>query len=632
MTVSFPSSRVTLADVPEVTAFRAKFQYNFFTRDEMTNDGGTVPARLLEVPGQVLNDKRIDLIAKSNPRFVRFSFCPVQPFATRQNEFVTTQEHAGAGFATDIEDNIQSIQTEESFSNNSFLGMSFQDDNSDRKFKTIVSGSIAKRVTSHNRLKLAQIEDQTTTIIDGLTDEHSLLDAAKALAEQTSGQVSDNLVSAALDKIQILKLSFIDDEKTTELINDTFEAVKDVTIKAQFNNKIVGTVVSSVVNDNMSNFSDEFSQILSDAVSRQQHALSVATPNVINKDEFDSLFEAIRVQPVDATDIITGSRILGYVIVKYELQNGLTPVKRESIILNGHTSTVAVDSKVAYGKVYVYTIRTIAEVTVRATNDDSTEVVNAVGLIASRRSKRITVSCVENVPPPPPVDFCITWDYKQRAPTLMWSFPTNTQRDIKKFQVFKRNTIASAFQLIHELDFNDAAIKFGNLETPAASSVEVLKSPSTLYTDLGFGKDSSAIYALCSVDAHGLTSNYSMQFDVKFDRFANKLTKELVSSSGAPKAYPNMMLSTDLFMDTIKSSGHSRVTVVFDPEFLEVNDKNGNGLDLIATGPADEKYKLQIINTDVQKQASVDITVKDRRNTTPSDINANSGQGTRRTI
>jgi hypothetical protein len=120
---------------------------------------------------------------------------------------------------------------------------------------------------------------------------------------------------------------------------------------------------------------------------------------------------------------------------------------------------------------------------------------------------------------------------------------------------------------------------------------------------------------VCSVDAHGLSSAYSIQFFVKFDRFKNKLIKELVSNSGAPKAYPNMNLLTDTFVDSIRDSGHKKLRVVFNTEFLKVADSKDNDLKVLKTSD-NSKYRFQMINIDLQEQKVFDISLVDRRKTT----------------
>ena len=50
-----------------------------------------------------------------------------------------------------------------------------------------------------------------------------------------------------------------------------------------------------------------------------------------------------------------------------------------------------------------------------------------------------------------------------------------------------------------------------------------MKVGSTLYRDIDFTKDSVYIYAVCAIDARNLTSGYSLQMQVSFDKKSNKI-------------------------------------------------------------------------------------------------------------
>jgi hypothetical protein len=150
-------------------------------------------------------------------------------------------------------------------------------------------------------------------------------------------------------------------------------------------------------------------------------------------------------------------------------------------------------------------------------------------------------------------------------------------------------------------------------EYPLPELLERTNSFVGIYLDREFGKDSNCIYAVAATDAHGLTSNYSIQLQASFDRFENKLVKKLVSLSGAPKQYPNAYLNADTFVDTIKDSGHTRIRVVFNPDYLTLVNGKYADLGLLKTNRANGKYRLQLINVDLQAQQSVDIALQDYR-------------------
>ena len=90
-----------------------------------------------------------------------------------------------------------------------------------------------------------------------------------------------------------------------------------------------------------------------------------------------------------------------------------------------------------------------------------------------------------------------------------------------------------------------------------------------------------------------------------------------ISPKGAPKPYPNLYLSEDLFKDTMKTSGYENIHVFFDPEYINA----GNSVDglfesagLISTDQKDElsTYHIQILNLDMQQNRTVDIKINDK--------------------
>ncbi len=205
------------------------------------------------------------------------------------------------------------------------------------------------------------------------------------------------------------------------------------------------------------------------------------------------------------------------------------------------------------------------------------------------------------------------WDYQNASLQVNWAFPSNTQRDIKGWQVFRRKSVNDPFSLIAQLDFDDSAIKTPSAETVDSSLIKRYSGPTTFFIDAEFDKDSSYIYAVCSVDAHAMTSNYSVQYHVKFDRIQNKLTKTFISQSGAAKQYPNTYLKAELSLDSVKSSNIENIRVYFDPEYLNVTDRFGRDLQFLKTDRRNGVYRMVMLNTDRQLQSNVDITLKDLR-------------------
>ena len=99
-----------------------------------------------------------------------------------------------------------------------------------------------------------------------------------------------------------------------------------------------------------------------------------------------------------------------------------------------------IDKNVRYGGVYTYEIRSIYQVELiaesRVESDASLDSVSVAKVLIASEGSMASVNCVEKVPPPPPTNLNISFDYKTRKPFVTWQFPVNPQRDIKRFQIF----------------------------------------------------------------------------------------------------------------------------------------------------------------------------------------------------
>jgi hypothetical protein len=117
------------------------------------------------------------------------------------------------------------------------------------------------------------------------------------------------------------------------------------------------------------------------------------------------------------------------------------------------------------------------------------------------------------------------------------------------------------------------------------------------------------------VDAHGYVSNYSSQYRVTFNKRLNNIVVKCVSPQGAPRPYPNLYVNLPgtLTIDSITRSNVNKITVVFDPEYLEVTDRDGNDLGLIKYGSESAKYYVNVIDTSRAEQVAVPVTINDLR-------------------
>jgi hypothetical protein len=86
-----------------------------------------------------------------------------------------------------------------------------------------------------------------------------------------------------------------------------------------------------------------------------------------------------------------------------------------------------------------------------------------------------------------------------------------------------------------------------------------------------------------------------------------------ISPPGAPKTYPNLLINKQVFVDTIKNEGYSQMTVVLNPDFLNLKNIRGDDLGLIKTQESGGEYVIKLINLDLQKDQTVKFQVLDTR-------------------
>lgn len=550
---SLPSKKTVLVDIPKVENFAGEFYYGFFTKDERV-----VGTSSLSNP----------------PRYIWLSWKP-NVIGNNQNLMDKIS----------VKNNERKILDEQKFTGKNFSGFYFQDTGLDGKLSLYVKKGIE---------------------ILSPTSGSSALDSARILNDQTSDQINLGFLVDSIANTQSVNYP----SKTPNVL----DVLKTVGVSVQINNKIAGKMLTALTEDPTTPFTDEVLGILDNVKQIEKQAQTTHSSQFLSSDDYDfELTDYITIKKTSAQNFTPTLQTVGYKLDKWELDDVTPPVKMGSLFVENPKLSNLTDTDVKYGKTYLYTISQIVYLETQV-QDTAGEQMLAVGiLISSLPGNTISIVCKENIPPPPPADFSISWDYNNKSVCLMWSLPTTTQRDVKKIQIFKRFSIHEPFELIKMYDFDDSVVKTTFNEKPDQELVEMMVNPKMFFFDREFTKDSKCIYALCAIDAHGISSNYSMQIEVSFDKFANKLTKTLVSLSGAPKAYPNVFLRNDAFVDSIKDQGHKNLKIYFDPEFLKVLDAQGNDLGLLKTGVQDE-YLLQILNVDLQKQHILSIKLDDRSN------------------
>lgn len=600
---TYPSRKIVLADMPEVSNFYGEFVYNFFVKDENISEAST------EIPNgfYVSRESLANVTPIDTTRYDRFTSRYVllrwEPISLPNN---SPNDAFEAENKTVILDNLDAIYSESDLTLDEYSVINFKDLNSDNRTEVY-----ANILVSNEKFGLG---------ISSSLNDASLQEISKQLSDATPQEVTLNFISELVNQPSNYGVSFFDDSGIEQIGDSLVSEIADVTVRSTINNRFVYDIIKSSIDNPNSLFGDELSAMANKALGIQKQFRASINPSIISGKDYD--FEVSKV--VGYKVITTGEEIpeawkpsvfcTGYLIEKYKkTQDGsLILVKTDSV--EAVSQGFYFDNQVKYGDKFQYSICSVFLAQTFATHPETGERM-IIRILVKSKPRFADVECSEDSPPAIPSDFSISWDYEKDKPVVYWSMPLNPQRDIKFFKIYKRFSILEPFELVSIYDFNDliAPPDYGF----ANHLIKKFTGPETFYIDYSFTKDSKeAIYAIVSVDARGISSNYTQQLKIKFDKIKNSLIVEQIAEIGAPIPYPNMTLDNSMFVETIKTSGAKRLQLYFNPEYYSTFTRQSDGKkqDLgLLTNKNQGKYFMQFINIDLQKQSNVEITLADNR-------------------
>ena len=622
---SNPSTPVYSLNIPEVSGFTSEFFYNFYVTDESTNATSKLD------PGAVSLLTPKDALRK-NPEYTAFNLRVPRYVVLKWNAMPndnTTPNPLLDGVLNNTP--VASLVVgEDQFSSLKYYSFSFQSLNKIQNTHRLISTpspnsdfSLSTNIDSY----INDVLNSVNMANDGNTNQENL---DKQIQKFVTGaeQLGDN-------PNETLGISFYDKDNKQIKYTSGFEQIflNEVVINSKINALTIPNIFDT------SGLSPSMQKALDEAYKDANN--NVDQVNSFKFDPFLSI-TPVMIYPgsFNAGDVNKWTATfapVGYIIDKYELtENNTKFIKIESFVINDPNSTSLTDAKVKYGSSYYYAIRSIYSIETPA-YVSSNEVKKVKYYVSTDRPTTTHILSFENVPPPSPTELDFVWNYKTRELNVTWAMPPNSQRDIKQFQIFRRKTINDPFQLLKQQCFDKSDVRYltgeiidGNrtaMSPEEQKFVEIQEFPTMRYVDKEFYADiesftsSKYIYALASVDAHGLISNYSAQFEVYFDFFQNKLIKKEISSAGAPRPYPNIDLDISVFKDVISVSGEAskKLKVYFTPEYFNIKPypityPDQSKTILTTTNPSSKQkgyYKLQIINIQNQKSDFLKISVED---------------------
>ena len=165
MSKSLPSYPVSVIDVPEVRNFVGTFKYNFFTKDESTNDKPTI--KLINESTEI-NEKVINFVSSRIPKFVILNFTPTLITDTGREFFGDAIRNNLTRNQSDIRvsENITNVVSEDTATANRFTTINFHDADLTTKIADLISGTLDKQQllsnidTNLNSFRLSRISTQ----------------------------------------------------------------------------------------------------------------------------------------------------------------------------------------------------------------------------------------------------------------------------------------------------------------------------------------------------------------------------------------------------------------------------------------------------------------------------------------
>jgi hypothetical protein len=587
---SFDSLVVPLADVPEAPDYKVDFQFQGFSLDA------------------AVQEKLADF------QFVEISFTALDE-DNLLFDGVDIQSPVDEISLIDYYNNGQ-IQSE-LISANKVSSIYYQDN-----FSTDTAAQVIEDIAGGLNVDISNL-----SLSDAAS---SILFAAESINLGSDSNISDDIVNAML-----LENSFRNDSDI-----QSFEAGLSILGKVNekshalfFDNRIISDAIFAGSKSQFGAFSAPMG---ADAIA----PISADSPNVLQgiaRSEYSvgsldaSDYEFV-VNPIlnSFPDIgeISEVKIAGYVVEKFEILGDGSQLEMTPYIISANDitpgKTVKIqDPEIILSNLYSYVLSTVAVYKIRDVVNLETGLLEDIEILIKSRPQTATLIAGAKFPDPP-TDVNYTYDSINKNLLIHWDFSSsNTTSLVKKFQIFRRESINESFTLIRQYDFDDSENPVEQIEDIDFGLNVKIGEPLTFYIDEDFKADKEYIYAICSISEDGASSQYSVQTMVKYSNAERKLLLKKVSQSGAPKPYPNFYIDQDLDVDIMRTSKSNAMTVYLDPDVFNLRipgDENNDGIvdpeetapiQFIRTNRTGGKYIMQLINTDLLKEQRFEITIDD---------------------
>lgn len=583
------SRRYTIVDVAEPRDLTTKFVYNFFVSDERINDSGETAVKGIK------NDTLQKLIDSDSlrfevPRYVEVSFSQVNTFG---NDFGDAKNQS---YLNSFDSS--KISSEETITNIGFAALRESDESSLPRLK--------EKFDALSKVMGLNFEDP---------DQSKNLSNAMNIPQE---DVQSVLSPLSNDR-------FVVNAKKDATPVSPFQKSTEARVISQINKRLLGAACNSA--DDASPLSRVETVNVADKIVKE--FFSVAQQFSFADEDIEPILQPINMQKTSEKPRLLGISAIGYLLTRRRIGDDGRNQQIKTFFLPGSENTKYLDSEIVYGASYSYDVRAVYRIDAIVEGKNQAVKLSEKSrqriefLLASRPSPTSRVKTEEFEPPIEPDAVFYNFNYeKDRGLVVKWQVPSGKSRDVKYFQVFRRKNIYEPFSCIAQLDFDDSVIRTLLPEQVKQERVYSFSGIRTFHEDKDFTRDSKFIYAVCAIDAHGLSSGYSVQTEVSFSKIKNSLLLKSISRSGAPKQYPNFYvdprmddnIAVDSFsQDAIFDSGHSKMSVYFTPDARIIRSADKNVENVFCTNSQNGAYSFHFINLDLQKSDTITIGIDDLR-------------------
>lgn len=304
----------------------------------------------------------------------------------------------------------------------------------------------------------------------------------------------------------------------------------------------------------------------------------------------------------------------GLLVEKYKLKDDGSYEILTNYYIHTKEDYCIKDEAIKYGETYLYICSEVFNYAVFDSEQDE----YYKYLVCDYPFFTLPIVCKEYDKPNPPDVVRATYSVENDKLKLFWQPPSNYQGDAKGYQILKRSSLEEPYTVIAQLEFHSANEKIERIES--ISEDVILSMPGdnqNYFIDEDFDPGKVSIYAVRTLDAHGLLSDYSSQIAVFYKYLENYLEVDLVSRVGAPLEMPNLYIprKTKLFENEEFAvtnlplySNKKEITVMLTPDYYKVKDLDSdNDSDKSNLLKGNYLFTLFKLNNQVKYEENIEI-------------------------